>query len=210
MRKEFVLIISLALVILVGLFSYILKDIPDNQISLLNEVSYEPLENYVLSEDGSFIENTNIGLKMIVPPEWIVKKVEGIGVDDNGVMDGAITIYSPDSEIDDITHIAYKGCGISVRFEKSYKEKQFHMIASTIENIETGNEIEGSQLILISQKNALWETILEEEEIGKVIMVSLPIDDNIYIFETILPPIEKERCEASFKDFLTKVEIIKK
>lgn len=212
MKKEFVLIIGLALVVLVGLFSYILKDIPQDKVLLLNEVFYEPLENYALTEteEGDFVENSNIGLKMVIPSEWLVKKIEGLGVDSKGVKEGAIAVYSPDSEVDEITSIAHKGCGISVRFEKSYREKHFHIIASTIEDIETGNEIENSELITISQKNALWEVILDEEEIGEAIMVSLPIDDNIYIFETVLPPTEKERCETAFRDFLTKVEITKK
>jgi len=212
MKKEFALIIGLALVILVGLFTYILKDIPDYKVTLLNEVFYEPLENYTLTEteQGSFVENSNIGLKMAIPSGWLVKKIEGLGMDNKGVKEGAIAIYSPDSEVNEATSIAYKGCGISARCQISQKEKQFHIIASTIEDIQTGNEIAGSELVSVSGMDALWEIVLDEEEIGKAIMVSLPIDDKVHIFETVLPPSEKERCEKEFRDFLTKIEVTKK
>jgi hypothetical protein len=211
MKKELVLIIIVALLFLVGLFSFSLKNIPSNTF-VLGEAFYEPLENFVLteSEQGSFVENKNIGLKIVVPTDWKVKKIEGIGVDSKNVIEGAIAVYSPDSEIDEETHLASKGCGVSIRYERRPGEKQYKTIYNVIESLKTGVEQEGYNLVQVSGKDALYEIVIEQEGIGKAIMVSLPIEENIYIFETVIPTNEAERCQKEFSDFLTKIEVSKK
>jgi hypothetical protein len=211
MKKELIFIIIVALLFLVGLFNFAIKQIPQDAF-VLGEVFYEPLENFVLieNEEGSFVENKNIDLKIEVPKDWIVKKIEGLGVDSKKVAEGAIAVYSPDSEVDEITHLASKGCGVSVRYENRPGEKQYKTISSMIESLNTGTKKQGFEIVQVSGKDALSELVLEEKGIGKAVMVSLPIEDNVYIFETVIPFNEAERCQKEFSDFLTKIEISKK
>ncbi len=185
MKKEITFISIIALLFLVGLFSFSVKKIPQDVFNL-GEAFYEPLENFVLSEDDnkSFVENKNIGLRIEVPKDWIVKKIEGLGVDSKNIAEGAVAVYSPDSEIDEVTHMASKGCGVSIRYERRPGEIKYKTISGIIEDLKTGTEKAGYKVVEVSGSDALSEIILEEENIGKAIMVSLPIEDNIYIFES--------------------------
>lgn len=209
MQKEFWFIILLALVALVGFFIFYSKNLPQNNFNVVENITYEPLDNYVAieTEEGIVVENKHAGLKFSVPFGWEAEKFTSPFSDENNNPEGAIIVSSPDAKVDEDTNIAQSGCGFSISIEYRESEKQYGTIATLIESIKSGTEQKDSQIISISGKDALMEKVFDYPEIGTGIKVSLPVKNTVYLFETLLLPTEKERCQKEFQDFLTRVEI---
>lgn len=211
MKRLFFILAILAILICIILFLYIFNASFQGK-NILEEVTYEPIDNYVVKEiDGrKVIENENVGLELRVPDGWGVEKFVGTFVDKSGNYENAIIISSPDAEIDPAINIPKKGCGLSLSVEYRYSEEKYqdlyHLIIDLQEN--SGDISEDYKIIEISEKPALWEVFFDDDVFGKAILVSLPVEEKVFVFETIIIPEEKDRCLSEFTNILEEVTIL--
>ena len=212
MPKTSWFIIIIALIALVGFFIFYAKQIQpsiNSNLNVLENVTYEPLANYVstTTDFGLVVENKNVGLKFTVPIDWKARKITNSFLDNQNIQQGSILITSPDAQVDDLTNVAKKGCGFSLRVEKRESENKFKTIANLIEITKNNTTSSVYSLVDAAGRPALMETVFEDQNFGKAVIVSLPIENTIYIFETIFLNAEKDRCQVAFTDFLKNVEI---
>jgi len=193
------MVMSLLVVVMGGIFlwSSISEDIGD----IIPAVKVEPPENYKIIEtdDGTTVENSNIGLKFKVPEGWKAEKYE------TQVDEWVINVLSPDVKFGEDGMLS-EGCGFSVWVEQD--ETSANLVRNRINDPEEySNEISGSyEAIYLDNKNALKMT-LSKEGWGSIISVEVPIEDRIIIFDTLFRSNTEQRCSEEFNQFLEQVEV---
>jgi hypothetical protein len=211
MKKEFIFIIVLAFIILIFGGIFLWSSFEKEMGTIIEEVKFEPAENYVIKDtpEGKIVENENVGLKFKVPDGWQVEKRIGSFADKSGTQECSIIVSSPDAKVSTQINIPEKGCGISIRVEHRYSEKEFHIVANLIKSIQENpeNESLNYEILQVAKRPALKEILFDNEKIGQAISVSLPINEKVYIFETLILSQEKERCLEEFNKFLKTVAI---
>jgi hypothetical protein len=102
--------------------------------------------------------------------------------------------------------IEYYGSGNSITYPFEGSDDIRKIIdlhkSFTDEEKESARE-NGSEIVLVDQKNALKETILYND-VGKYVVVKIPTEDKLYIFESTEL---SEVCGEKFNDFLETISI---
>ncbi|MBM3257717.1 MAG: hypothetical protein FJZ05_00670 [Candidatus Nealsonbacteria bacterium] len=176
-------------------------------------------KDYTILEDSGekFIVNQKDGFKIKIPTEWNAK----IGMDMTGMeSERYVTLYSKD-----FNYHPPQGCLVEIQISRlkersvehygedfimypyvgakevkdiidSYKESSLEEQKNMHEN--------GITTILIAQREALQETTILKESIGKYITIKIPTEDRVYIFEEVL---FSDECDKEFEDFLETISI---
>ena len=63
------------------------------------------------------------------------------------------------------------------------------------------------ELLEVNNLLVVKEVLFEGPELGTSINVKIPFDNNVYIFETLITPKDKEICSQEFDKFLKTVSI---
>jgi hypothetical protein len=195
----FLFITTILLIVLMGFFfwSVYSDDIKD----VIPAVKMEPPENYRIfeTEEGKFVENSNVGLKFKVPDGWDVERQE-VGIDE-----WVINITSPDIQFGEDGMLS-EGCGFSAWVEQ--REDIANMVRFRMKEPEKySKEINGIyETIYINEKSAL-KMILSRENWGSVVGIQIPIEDKVIYFDTLFRPDTKQRCSEILDQFLDRVEI---
>jgi len=201
MEKQFYFLIILALLVMLVAGIFLWLDFNRQAEESLPGVSFEPSENYIIKEtsEGTIVENKSAGISFKVPEGWTADK-EQIGIDE-----WIINILSPDAEVNE-SGLLIEGCGVSA--EVVYHKLTADAAQERIEDPERfSNEISGNyEIIEISGHYAL-KTTLERPEWGRSIIIEIPIEDKIYMFDTRFLPEEIERCSQEFEEFLKVISI---
>jgi hypothetical protein len=191
----FLFITTILLIVLMGFFfwSVYSDDIKD----IIPAVKMEPPENYRIfeTEEGKFVENSNVGLKFKVPDGWDVKKEE-IQPDE-----WVINVMSPDIKFGE-DGLLSEGCGFSAWVERD--EILSNVVRDEVSNIT--NNSQGKEVIKISGHEA-FEFTVEKKEWGKIIAVKVPVKDMVFMFDTLFRPETENRCSVILTEFLKEVNI---
>lgn len=175
-------------------------------------------KDYTILEDSGekFIVNQKDGFKIKIPAEWNAE----IGIDMTGMeSERYVTLYSKD-----FNYHPPQGCLVEIQISRlkerrvEYYGEDFVMYpyigAKEVKDMmgsykESSSEEEdmherGIAIILIAQREALQETTILREAIGKYITIKIPTEDKVYIFEEIL---FSDECDKEFESFLETVSI---
>jgi len=215
MNKKFtILIILILLIITGGVFWWweSRKEKEDKGEIVEYHLNY-PLskeEDFAIEDtpEGKIVKNEKEGLFIEVPEGWNARKTNLGG--ENGWI---VELLSPDVKFrSDYTFLPEEGCGIeiSIKHDKDEYEIKKNYIRAFQEYPELLKEApveEEIELLEVSGHPALKEVFFENEELGKSIMVTVPMNEKLYIFGTLLVPKDKERCFQEFNNFLKKVSI---
>ncbi|MBL7142221.1 MAG: hypothetical protein ISS83_00945 [Candidatus Pacebacteria bacterium] len=172
----------------------------------------------ILEASGEkFIVNQKDGFKIKIPTEWNAK----IGMDMTGMeSERYVILYSKD-----FNYHSPQGCLVEIQISrlkerrvKHYGEDfvmypyigakevkdmiDFYKEASSEEKEDMHER--GIAAILIAQREALQETTILREAIGKYITIKIPTKDKVYIFEEVL---FSDECDKEFEGFLEAISI---
>lgn len=212
MKKKIVIFIVVVLILVAGGFFWWQEDKIESFLERKKlEGMTAPIKDYnVIEESGEkFIVNEKDGLKIKVPAEWELET----GVDMAGMTsERNISLYSQD-----FTYRPPNGCLIEIeisRLQKRRVEKyNGDLVMYPIEGAEEIKEMiklykeakpKEIEVISIGQKEALKETNILKEGIGKYITVKIPTDNKVYIFKSIQ---FREECDKEFNKFLETISI---
>jgi len=202
MEKKYLYII-ICLVLVLGVFVF----------WMVNKEKYEPLiiapfSSFVVSELGdiSLVENEEAGLKFVIPQNWDVT---------NDLLAGfsmRTKDFVPFKDNPSSASVPKKGCwiGATVRYEKEGSDNDYYFSSNKyyIDNPEDLRD--GQEIIEVDGINALKEDlVVGEENPGKVVLIWIPINDKVYLFESDLFGEDQEECKAHFDNFLNTVSIKK-
>ncbi len=174
----------------------------------IKTVEYEKAANYTIIDalEGKMVINENIGLRFAVPKDWQVNII---------TKENEIEILSPDIDITGMgreTSFPLKGCiirsGVVYFVQDFLKQEQRPQIIS--KKIAGNKEIieETQEIITISNYSALKTLKFKDSDLGRVILVEIPVKNKIYHFGIIFPISEKQRCEKEFNKFFDSVFIM--
>jgi len=190
----FLIIIILLLIIAGGVFWWWQK----------REIKGSP-EDYVIKEtaEGKIVENRKAGLTVKVPEGWEVKRIE--------LKEGWAMFYSPETEIEwkqegVVLLPLKKGCTIDA--EVMYKKMDLIQIELDVRYslAPLGLEFIEFENIIINNHRAL-KTNFDSQKVGPGIIVNIPWNDKVYIFNLIFGVNEKEKCIQEFNQFLETISI---
>jgi len=195
----FIVFLGFIITVLIGLFLW--SNYSEDMDNIMPAVKVEPPENYkfIETEEGKFIENTNVGLKFKIPEEWTAEKKE-VQKDE-----WVINVMSPDIKFGE-DGLLSEGCGFSVWIERD--ETTANLVRDRI-NDPKGyqNEISGIyESVLLDGKSSL-KMILSRDGWGKIVYINVPIRDKIIKIDTFFTSNTEERCSIEFRDFLDQVKI---
>jgi len=200
MPKVFYTLMAMtALVIIAGGF-FLWSGISDD-LDIIPAVKVEPPENYKIIEtnEGIFVENSNVGLKFKVPEGWKAEKYE-IQTDE-----WVINVLSADIKFGEDGMLS-DGCGFSVWVEQ--REDVANAVRFRINDPEKySNEINGIYEVIYVDETSTLKMILAREGWGSMVVVKIPKEDRIIIFDTLFRPSTEQRCSEEFSQFLEQVEI---
>ena len=168
------------------------------------EVKGSP-EDYAVKEtaEGKIVENKKAGLSVTVPEGWKIEKIE--------LREGWTMFYSPETEIrwkqEGVVLLPLeKGCTIDA--EVMYKKMDLIQIKSDIRYSLTSLDLKFIEFedIIINNREAL-KTIFDTQKVGPGIIVDIPWNDKVYIFNLTFGVNEKEKCIQEFNKFLDTISI---
>ncbi len=201
MEKKFYFLMIFAFLFIIagGIFLWpeASKEVRDS----LPAVSFESSENFVFNEtpEGIIVENQSAGISFKVPEGWAVNKEEIIT--DQWI----VNVESPDIEADEYGFLK-KGCGISSWIE--YDKIMADAVRYRMEDPERhSGEVSGGYEALEVSGHPALKMILENPEWGQSVAIKIPIEDKIYMFDTMFLPEEMERCSKAFEQFLQEISI---
>jgi len=169
-------------------------------------------EDYITVEDSNekFIVNKKDGFKIKIPESW---KTE-IGIDMAGLTsERNVILYSQD-----FNYRLQKGCLIEMQINR-LKEMRVEKYGEDIEmfpyegvkevrgiidSYKSNEAKEGGEIILIDETEALKETKILKDGIGKYVSIKIPTENKVYIFNSVL---FSDECEEEFKQSLETVLI---
>ena len=185
---------------MIGLFVLFYNSVSE-ELSKIEKVSFEPLQNFKIEEkdESKIISNQNLGFLAKIPKDWEFQLDQ---------TNKSIIFYSSeDSNLENQTF--QKGCLITLRVEYREVEKIFSVLKNTIAQLKEKPQIgENLELVEIDGRNALKETV-EVKGVGKVIRVSFPEKEKVFIFGTLLFPKKEKECQRYFEEFLNSIELKK-
>jgi len=162
-------------------------------------------EDYVIKEtpEGIIVENKKAGLIVKAPEGWEAKKIE--------LREGWVMFYSPETEIkwkeEGVVLLPLeKGCIIDT--EVMYKKMDLIQIKSDIKYSLSPLILEFIEFenITINNHEAL-RTTFDTQKVGPGIIVNIPWNDKVYIFNLTFGADEKEKCIQEFNKFLETLSI---
>jgi len=160
-----------------------------------------------------FVENEKAGLRFMIPHGWLTvsDNLAGFSMKSED--------FLPFREMLSSASVPKKGCwiGASVRFEKEgsdydlfYSSKKYYIdhpdymeLRRSDEHLYELSEVDGIKAV----KEVL---INNTDNIGEVILIWIPINDKVYLFESDIFGEDKDLCREEFNKFLSTVSIIKK
>ena len=220
MNKKIIIFIVVVLILVGGGFFWWQEDEIESFLEGKKlERMVAPSKDYTIVEDSGekFIINKKDGFKVKVPTEWKVELGPNMEI---LVSDREVTLYSKD-----FSYRPPKGCLTTIqinRLQKRQIEKYdgdfvmypFEGVEEVKEMINSYKEAKaeekesmqekGIEIILIAQREALQETTVLKENIGKYVIVKIPTENKVYIFKWIL---FSEECNEEFNKFLETISI---
>ena len=202
MERKLIILIIIVLLLAAGggvFYCLELQEKRPEKVLIREAVKYPTEEEWVIKEtpEGKIVENEKAGLKVRVPEGWKAEKTE-IGRDE-----WIVNCFTPDMEVDQ-NNILKKGCGIGVIVE--YNKDDSEYIRGYLNNSEY-LQAEGIEVIEVSGHLASKESLGKNPVVGESIAVQVPVENKVYVFDTLLIPNEKERCSQEFEKFLEGVVI---
>ncbi|OQX71086.1 hypothetical protein B6D52_02690 [Candidatus Parcubacteria bacterium 4484_255] len=191
----FIVFLGFIITVLIGLFLW--SNYSEDMDNIMPAVKVEPPENYkfIETEEGKFIENTNVGLKFKIPEEWTAEKKE-VQKDE-----WVINVMSPDIKFGE-DGLLSEGCGFSVWVEED--EILANVIRTQLGEIADADE--DSEVVEIGGYSALKINI-KKESWGEIQAIEIPVRDMVIKFDTLFRPETQERCSAEFSKFLNEINI---
>ncbi|MFA5755377.1 MAG: hypothetical protein WC909_03450 [Candidatus Paceibacterota bacterium] len=199
MKKKYIFIIILVFVLaVIGLFIFIMNNKDDKN------KEYSIYDFNVEMKDGiSYVNNEKIGLSFAIPKGW--KAVEDLMSSFSIRTENFIPFNSNISS----NSIPKNGCwiGTSAIFEEEGSEEDVHY-SITKYYINNPNEKKNNQEIIeIDGTKGLKERLISEK--GETVMIWVPINNIVYLFQTSLFGEDKESCQEEFNKFLDTISIKK-
>jgi uncharacterized protein YpmB len=209
MNKKYILIIiSFLILLLIVLFLFLSGNKEEVK---MGPVSFDSFEIKKLGND-SFVENEKAGLRFMIPQGWVA-------VNDNlAGFSMKSEDFIPFREMFSSASVPKQGCwiGASVKFEKegSNYDLFYSEIKNYIENPEymeaMKSDNRGYELLEVDGKKALKEAIINNtDNVGEAILIWIPIDNKVYLFEADIFGENQNRCREEFNKFLSTVSITK-
>lgn len=203
MEKKYIYIIMACLVLFLSIFIFWIMNKEKNEPLIIS-----PSYSFIVSELGdiSLVENEEAGLKFVIPQDW-------------EVTDDLLASFSmrtkdfiPFKDNPSSASVPKKGCwiGATVRYEKEGSDNDYYFSSNKyyIDNPEDLRD--GQEIIEVDGINALKEDlVVGEENPGKVVLIWIPINDKVYLFESDLFGEDQEECKTHFDNFLNTVSIKK-
>lgn len=191
----FLVFLGFIITVLIGLFLW--SSYSDDIDDIMPGVKVEPPENYqfIETEEGKFVENTNVGLRFKIPEGWTAEKKE-VQKDE-----WVINVMSPDIKFGE-DGLLTEGCGFSVWVERdeilaNVTRTRLGEIADSDEDSEVV-EIDGYSALKINIKKESW---------GEIQAIEIPIRDMVIKFDTLFRPETQKRCSTEFTEFLDEINI---
>ena len=185
---------------MIGLFVLFYNSVSE-ELSKIEKVSFEPLQNFKIEEkdESKIISNQNLGFLAKIPKNWEFQLDQ---------TNKSIIFYSSeDSNLENQTF--QKDCLITLRVEYREVEKIFSVLKNTIAQLKEKPQIgENLELVEIDGRNAVKETV-EVKGVGKVIRVSFPEKEKVFMFGALLFPKKEKECQRYFEEFLNSIELKK-
>ncbi len=219
-KKIVVGVVVFILILIAGGFFWWQKDKVDSFIERKKlEKMVAPSKDYTVIEDSGekFIINSKDELKIKIPTEWEVELGNDMEILES---DREVTLYSKD-----FSYRPPEGCLIRIQINRLQKTRieryngdfimyPFEGTEEVKEMINSYKEAKpeekesmqerGTEIILVDQNEALRETTILKEDIGKHISIKIPTENRVYIFECIL---FSEECDEELNQFLETVSI---
>lgn len=208
--KKIIILIIILLVIGAGVFYWFWPE-PVNGPAPLFQGEKPPAlfakEDYQIEEraDGKYIVVKKVGLSAKVPDNWIIE-IEG---DDFPEPEYWVNLTSPDAEM---TSTLIKGCGITLMIQnnKDEAESLIANIATIQKNPEKAQEIKPDYQVMIVQidanKGLKWSSP-EDNILGTVIGLDIPMDNVVANIGTRLLPEYKDQCRLYWNEFLENLKL---
>jgi len=204
-NKRIIVLITVILLLAIsgGVFYWWQKNQEEKKgewVQLREAVKYPTEKEWEIIDtpEGKIVKNKKAGLEMKVPEGWKVEKVE---IGDN---EWIVNFVTPDAEFNE-NNFLIKGCGISAIIE--YSKDDFEYITAYMKDPEY-LKANGIELTKISGYPGTKEVVGENPRLGKAIAVRVPINNKVYIFDTLLVLKEEKRCSQEFEKFLEGVTIL--
>jgi len=182
---------------------------PSRQSEALNRPKLFEKGDYKVEEraDGKYIVVDKVGLTAKVPTGWRVE-FEGNDMPD-GTSQYWVNLLSEDAEKK--SGLLVKGCGVSVLVGTN---KDAQDIQNAVENINDGmDKMKETKpdfifnVVTVSMKKALESTSPIRKIFGKVISVSIPIQENLVVLDTRIPEGYENTCSVIWESFLKTIDL---
>ncbi|MDD2274566.1 MAG: hypothetical protein PHG37_02020 [Candidatus Pacebacteria bacterium] len=203
MEKKYIYIIMACLVLFLSIFIFWIMNKEKNEPLIIS-----PSYSFIVSELGdiSLVENEEAGLKFVIPQDWEVTN------DLLASFSMRTKDFIPFKDNPSSASVPKKGCwiGATVRYEKEGSDNDYYFSSNKyyIDNPEDLRD--GQEIIEVDGINALKEgLVVGEENPGKVVLIWIPINDKVYLFESDLFGEDQEECKTHFDNFLNTVSIKK-
>lgn len=203
MEKKYIYIIMACLVLFLSIFIFWIMNKEKSEPLIIS-----PSYSFIVSELGdiSLVENEEAGLKFVIPQDWEVTN------DLLASFSMRTKDFIPFKDNPSSASVPKKGCwiGATVRYEKEGSDNDYYFSSNKyyIDNPEDLRD--GQEIIEVDGINALKEDlVVGEENPGKVVLIWIPINDKVYLFESDLFGEDQEECKTHFDNFLNTVSIKK-
>jgi len=186
---------------------------------IMNKEKNEPLiispsYSFIVSELGdiSLVENEEAGLKFVIPQDWEVTN------DLLASFSMRTKDFIPFKDNPSSASVPKKGCwiGATVRYEKEGSDNDYYFSSNKyyIDNPEDLEEMNSDtraySIIEVDGINSLkHEVINNDNNPGRAMLIWIPINDKVYLFESDLFGEDQEECKTHFDNFLNTVSIKK-
>lgn len=202
MKKKYIFIIILVFVLaIIGLFIFMMNNRNDK------DREYSIYDFNVETKEGiSYVNNEKIGLNFAIPKGW--KAVEDLMSSFSIRTENFIPLNSNISS----NSIPRTGCwiGVSAIFEEEGSEEDVHYSITKYYIDNPSEKKDNQEVIGIDDIKGLKEYLISEgENQGKTVMIWVPINNIVYLFQTSLFGEDKELCQEEFNNFLNTVSIKK-
>lgn len=154
------------------------------------------------TEQGRFVENKKAGIRVKIPDDWVVKKMD--------IMEGSMVFYSPDAQgyrEGKIRVPLKKGCLIEVAV--AYKDTDFDEVRKEVKENHQWLAMKSDDYFEIIEINGIpaLKNILDCVEIGPSIDIFMIKRSILYGIGISSTSEDIERCSQEFDEFLEGVVI---
>jgi len=209
MEKKYIYIIMALLIIALSTFTFWMMN-KDKQEPLVIAPSY----SFVVSElgDVSLVENEEAGLKFVIPQGWEVTN------DLLASFSMRTKDFIPFNDNLSSASVPKKGCwiGATVRYEKEGSDNDYYFSSNKyyIDNPdyleEMNSDTRAYSIVEVDGiKSLKHEVINIDANPGRAVLIWIPIDDKVYLFESDLFGEDQEECKTHFDNFLNTISIKK-